>query len=711
MKTRSATAQRIAGGGTSRLLTLCVVWLLGGASDVSAQPAGQATSAAQQPASAADGTSRRIQLPFFPNHIAIDPAGDRVFVLRRQSDPATRATMAEAAAIDLATARVLARRDIPAAVDRLQAGRRFVVAFDSSSQIAHVLDALTLELLAQRKLAGDKPPLSIIADQLIVGAGGERYDLPNLEPTSNEFQFVPESGAQGAPTSPRAVAGGWEMGAFVFDDALQRPLWFLGNPHIIGHAAPLGQTGDAAPPAAGTLAFMNVLATVRATGARRWDDEIAVPASYTFADIVSATPPRNPGWVRWQLVTPAAGTGRNSNDTVERLLAHVRADLPDDLDMRQARDAVRVLPAGRRCVAQLGLYLFVFELDEQRYRTLPVVPHVLLDDAPVVVPADVPTTWRIRLSSGVDVQRIEVRAGPLSFDAGDQTVRIDPSEWTGSQDTAALLQSLQSNRRFAPTLGWDDFLAQQRQLAGVTLGRLEHLANRPFQGIPLSIPVDFRAVGSDGSSADLGGCVVIDFVSGQLRDQFTRWQAERLARLELPAAAPADHLVVRFPEAVPGAAAPTLPPIPLVPNAAQLLTWLVANVVLSTSVGALLYRLSVVVLNLFRSARIAVPTLSQAFAGFFVLSLIAESIDVALLPLFERFSERDRAPLIIALAGLSIIARILIMFCGFCFVLQYTLARSCLLTLVHVGLTFVLLTVLAIIVVVAVLALQMGGVI
>jgi hypothetical protein len=115
--------------------------------------------------------------------------------------------------------------------------------------------------------------------------------------------------------------------------------------------------------------------------------------------------------------------------------------------------------------------------------------------------------------------------------------------------------------------------------------------------------------------------------------------------------------------------------------------------------------------NRLRSVRIAVPGLSQALAGFFVLSVLAESIDVALLPLFEHFSEVNFAPALFVLAGLSIAVRTAFLFGGFSLMFRYTLANSFWLTQLQVGLTIVTMASVGMVVVVGLLLLQMNGVI
>ncbi len=387
-----------------------------------------------------------------------------------------------------------------------------------------------LSLISERQLATAPNTFTMLGDEFVETVGLGRWALPNLEPASGQWEFLPGS-------STIYVESGWFVDGFIYDRQLSQPVRFCGHPALYASDVSMIDQGKPIRPVGTRLASsLNVLGIANPPTHQLWQYQLVTPASQPLqagvfkADSVAPDVSKMRRWVRLQIVLPQTSSNDFANT---RLLGKVRADLPSTIPAESLfqRTARGIATNDRVHATVIAQHLVVFTFSDSCVERLPQAPRIVASEFPVVVPAETTTKWPLKLSGDHKLKQLQIVYGnSLRYDEATQSLEIDPLKAREFND--ARYQPL--SRRFSPRATVEQWLDEMRHPTETIRQRLEQLSKQEIKGIPMAISFRLKAICEDGAEAELGGAIVADLHVELYREEFEKRQATRLARLQQP---------------------------------------------------------------------------------------------------------------------------------------------------------------------------------
>lgn len=509
-----------------------------------------------------DGTAGIIAAPIFGDRVFLNSSGLKAIVCRT-SPPQTQVI-----SYDTDSLQELGRHDFVSEITAIHSTDQYFLVTEAKASRVTVLDH-ALKIVGKRQFQeAIGNATNIVAGQFYVGVN--RYSLPALDGPANDAGRPPP---QAAKSHAGAIIDG-----FVMDEALRKPVWFAGHSSVPGNQAKFSSYTIAKAAGNGRrLAPMAIRATLHATDDRPWDLHLALPYVLSFEKSRSTDgKPPSHEWVRLQAVP--AGTKADAPRENDILLGRIQLKLRPGIEIQRIPQGMMVATRDR-CIALAGQNLLVFRFSPERTRVWGAIPKIDLNQAPVLIPGDKITDWEVKATAGRTIERIDIKQGPLTWDAATKQIHIDPRPTLQVIDDDAMLKAVYGPKLIAPTATLDQALTGIYNSSNPVSLMVQEAAGRPPRSLLWSIPVEIAALCADGSQLQLAGAFLTEIDHGRLQKAFDARQTQRMALLKPPPLNPSRRLTITFPvtgESDPGLA---MEPIPMIPNAHGLMLHLLTGVV------------------------------------------------------------------------------------------------------------------------------------
>jgi hypothetical protein len=492
----------------------------------------------------ADGEGAVMKLPFAPNHVQISPNGKWGVVRRHAHSPTANISDATFAIADLEQRKIVAERHFPEGPSQVLVSDDFLLAVFKSSRNVATLSLPDLKEIAFRQLDNVDAPVMLFAGQFAELGSRGRWMAPTLKDATGEWADDPVIASKwGGPARIYHYDDKFFVDGFLLSHDLDRVVGFCGHPRLFQPTVVHLNRGTTAPNAtfgARRIApFLKSIGALYHAGDQPWLYEIAVPLSFPHDDaahsIETESEPREPkAWLRLQVVLRDQMSVMPSSES-DRLLAKVRVEMPD-ISVRElsAIGKAPITSSGRRCLAVIQEHLAIFTLSQSCWDRLPRAPRLVDGCFPVVIDSGTTTTLEPKLVSGVPVEQITATFGPFKLSSHSGQLVLQPADILKQFLRESLFDSLVAVSRVSPRATLEDWTASFRDSNALAIQRIEALAGRKIQGIPLSVPLELRVTGKDQSVVESGRSLIIDLPPDFFRELFRQKQSKRLARLTPP---------------------------------------------------------------------------------------------------------------------------------------------------------------------------------